>query len=145
MGLWSVGPKLQRPGPFCLDLDSPKPGPDVPMNTSFNIGNWKETSVKISGPCGLYYYSILQMSGTFFLSSFQINIFQLHEKKTIYSGHSATWQIIQRFHRTIIFNLTRDTLIPRTRTDKCYGDFGNAIYYISCSRNCILFVIKMVL
>ena len=90
MGLWSVGPKLQRPGPFCLDLDSPKQGPDVPMNTSFNIGNWKETSVKISGPCGLYYYSILQMSGTFFLSSFQIYIFQLHEKKTIYSGHSAT-------------------------------------------------------
>ena len=90
MGLWSVGPKLQRPGPFCLDLDSPKQGPDVPMNTSFNIGNWKETSVKISGPCGLYYYSITQMSGTFFLSSFQINIFQLHEKKTIYSGHSAT-------------------------------------------------------
>ena len=70
MGLWSVGPKLQRPGPFCLDLDSPKQGPDVPMNTSFNIGNWKETSVKISGPCGLYYYSITQMSGTFFLSSF---------------------------------------------------------------------------
>ena len=90
MGLWSVGPKLQRPGPFCLDLDSPKQGPDVPMNTSFNIGNWKETSVKISGPCGLYYYSITQMSGTFFLSSFQIYIFQLHEKKTIYSGHSAT-------------------------------------------------------
>ena len=58
MGFWSVGPKLQRPGPFCLDLDSPKQGPDVPMNTSFNIGNWKETSVKISGPCGLYYYSI---------------------------------------------------------------------------------------
>ena len=34
-----------------------------PMSTSFNIGNWKETSVKISGPCFLYYYSILfQMS-----------------------------------------------------------------------------------
>ena len=64
MGLWSVGPNLQRLGPFCidLDLDSPKPGPDVPMNTSFNIGNWKETSVKISGPCVLYYSPIFQMS-----------------------------------------------------------------------------------
>ena len=32
------------------------------MNTSFNIGNWKETSVKISGPCVLYYSPIFQMS-----------------------------------------------------------------------------------
>ena len=92
MGLWSVGwtEAAEAWAVLSRSIDSPKQGPDVPMNTSFNIGNWKETSVKISGPCGLYYYSITQMSGTFFLSSFQINIFQLHEKKTIYSGHSAT-------------------------------------------------------